>query len=658
MSPPRLLLGAGLLAWGWQGGLLAAALPMALALEAAAWVGWRYELSQRDFQRIADVCTALFVVVIGYQLVFTGFPQALFGILRWSPVAVFPLVLAQCYSSAGRVGLDALFLTLRGRRGEGAEPVPEADTRYPYFAVCLLAASAEPTPGPGLYLGVALLAGWALWSVRPAGGRGPLWPALFVLAVAGGYGVQAGLSRGQAWVEEAVLEWLAEWMDLEADPARSVTRLGAIGELKLSGKILLRVRPGPGVRAPLLLREAAYTVFHDGAWLAKEAKFEPLRAEGDGSTWALAPPGEGAGSLAVEMALRDGRGLLPLAPGTARIARLPALALERNRYGAVRALDAPGFLAFESRFRPDAERDAPAEFDLRVPPALEPVLARIVAELGLRELTAAGAVQALRAYFARGFGYSLAGGRRGGGERALEEFLLRSRRGHCEYFATATALLLRRAGIPARYAVGYSVQEYSPREEAYLVRKRHAHAWAIAWVDGAWRSVDTTPGGWGEIESREAPGWEPLLDLFSWLDARYSRWRWAPGSGEQGGTGWYVLAAALSVLLAWRLASRRRVAVAKARPAAQRGATASDSPFQRVVGSLERRRFAPAPGETLGRWLSRLGAEGEPVPERERLERLLALHQRWRFDPLGLPPGERGRFADEVEDWLRRHPGA
>ncbi|MBT8330725.1 MAG: transglutaminase-like domain-containing protein, partial [Deltaproteobacteria bacterium] len=39
----------------------------------------------------------------------------------------------------------------------------------------------------------------------------------------------------------------------------------------------------------------------------------------------------------------------------------------------------------------------------------------------------------------------------------IENFLTRSRSGHCEYFATATVLLLRQAGIPARYARGYSV---------------------------------------------------------------------------------------------------------------------------------------------------------------------------------------------------------
>ncbi len=657
MNPPPFLLGAGLLVWGWHTGLLAAAVPMALILEAAPRVGWRWELSRRDFQRVADLCVVLFIIVMGYHVAVTGFPRAMFGILRWSPVAVYPLVLAQSYSSAGRMGLDALFLTLRAPREQGADALPEVDVRHSFLAVCMLAASAELRAGPGLYLGVAALAGWALWRVRPAGSRPLLWVALFASAVAAGWGAQAGLARAQAWVEEAVVEWVSDWLDLGADPSRAVTRVGAIGELKLSGKVVLRVRPASGASVPLLLREAAYSAYHDGSWLAKEGRFQPLRGEGDGSEWTLARPGPEDLALRVEMPLRGGRGLLPLPEGTWRLAQLPAVTVERNAYGAVKVLDGPGFLAFEARFRPGSERDAPGELDLRVPPRLEPMLRAVADSLRLRERAAADAAQALHRHFADGFGYSLAGGG-GGGDGGLEDFLLRSRRGHCEYFATATVLLLRSAGIPARYAVGYSVQEYSPRERAYLARKRHAHAWALAWVDGAWRSVDTTPAVWEEIEAREDSLWQPLLDVFSWLGFRYDRWRWAPRAEEQGSAAWLVPAAGLVALLAWRLASRRRVAVEKGVAASGHAPRAtSDSPFQRVVNRLQRRYPAPAPGETLGRWLARMGAEPGLAGERGRLAAMLELHQRWRFDPLGLSPPARQRFAEDVESWLRDHGG-
>ena len=61
----------------------------------------------------------------------------------------------------------------------------------------------------------------------------------------------------------------------------------------------------------------------------------------------------------------------------------------------------------------------------------------------------------------------------------MSRFLLRTRSGHCEYFATATVLLLRQLGIPARYAVGYAVHEATGRK--YVVRQRDAHAWCLVW---------------------------------------------------------------------------------------------------------------------------------------------------------------------------------
>jgi transglutaminase-like putative cysteine protease len=55
---------------------------------------------------------------------------------------------------------------------------------------------------------------------------------------------------------------------------------------------------------------------------------------------------------------------------------------------------------------------------------------------------------------------------------------------------------LRAAGIPARYAIGFSVSEYSPLEGAYVARRRHAYAWALAWLEGRWRDFDATPPDW------------------------------------------------------------------------------------------------------------------------------------------------------------------
>jgi protein-glutamine gamma-glutamyltransferase len=76
----------------------------------------------------------------------------------------------------------------------------------------------------------------------------------------------------------------------------------------------------------------------------------------------------------------------------------------------------------------------------------------------------------------------------------IEDFLLRSRQGHCEFFASAMALLLRMNNIPSRYVNGFLVQEYNTVGGYYVVRERDAHAWVEAYFpDRGWVTFDPTP---------------------------------------------------------------------------------------------------------------------------------------------------------------------
>jgi transglutaminase-like putative cysteine protease len=66
--------------------------------------------------------------------------------------------------------------------------------------------------------------------------------------------------------------------------------------------------------------------------------------------------------------------------------------------------------------------------------------------------------------------------------------------GHCELFATAFALILRSAGIPARVVSGFRGGEWIPEKGYYLIRQRNAHSWVEAWVpDRGWIPLDPTP---------------------------------------------------------------------------------------------------------------------------------------------------------------------
>jgi len=108
-----------------------------------------------------------------------------------------------------------------------------------------------------------------------------------------------------------------------------------------------------------------------------------------------------------------------------------------------------------------------------------------------------------------------------GGEDPLESFLFETRRGHCEYFASAMVLLLRARSIPARVVTGFYGAEWSPWERAWIVRQSNAHAWVEAWIDGeGWRSFDPTPPSGRPVSTPRSlahyfrQGWEAVA--FRW----------------------------------------------------------------------------------------------------------------------------------------------
>jgi transglutaminase-like putative cysteine protease len=79
-------------------------------------------------------------------------------------------------------------------------------------------------------------------------------------------------------------------------------------------------------------------------------------------------------------------------------------------------------------------------------------------------------------------------------EDALEEFLFTNKRGNCEYFASALAVMLRMAGIPARLIGGYAGGYYNETGNYYMVLQKNAHVWVEVYVnDRGWVRLDPTP---------------------------------------------------------------------------------------------------------------------------------------------------------------------
>lgn len=97
----------------------------------------------------------------------------------------------------------------------------------------------------------------------------------------------------------------------------------------------------------------------------------------------------------------------------------------------------------------------------------------------------------------------------------IEDFVFNRKSGHCEYFASALAMMLRGVGIPSRLVSGFKGGDFNDKTGKFEIRSLHAHAWVEAFVDGAWKNFDPTPGARDEAVARrekERADANPLLN--------------------------------------------------------------------------------------------------------------------------------------------------
>ena len=142
----------------------------------------------------------------------------------------------------------------------------------------------------------------------------------------------------------------------------------------------------------------------------------------------------------------------------------------------------------------------PMETYLQLPASLDTrvgSLAALVASQA-RARNAYDAARAVEAHLNRNayggdYRYSLE--MRAGGPDPVSDFLFNVRAGHCEYFATAMALMLRTLGVPTRIVNGFQPGEYNAAADAYVVRQADAHSWVEVYFveEDVWVAFDPTP---------------------------------------------------------------------------------------------------------------------------------------------------------------------
>lgn len=687
MNLPPLLLGAALLFWGWQTGLLLVGALMAVLFEGLRVTRLFWESNDDELNRLWNLVTVIFLAAAVFAFTTNEGPAAFSdmfdnpglmtsrlagessqktaaSLIQWLPMIFFLFLMAVALARQSHVKLRVLSLLVRRDRGSAHVPPlgnREIHVGWVYFGTCLVSSSINSHSGQSFFAGMCVLLAWALWTQRSPRFALPLWAGVLVTACLVAYWGQNRLGELRTLMENFTPQWGWRVGGSRTNPDQDRTSIGKIGRFRGSGRIVIRLEPLEGTEPPSLLRTASYRHYRSPAWTASSredrdnlSRSDSVIVEPHSNTWILRA-GHAQQQFRLATFLEGGVDLLPLPLGTTVLRDLPIASLKTNGLGVVTA-EGPGVVLFDAEANREGSIDSqygPADLD--VPKRELDAIEQCVAELNTSHEDTGRLLREVNRFFQHNFEYSLWQGFQFGGDDSptpLARFLIQNRRGHCEYFATATVLMLRKLNIPARYAVGWAVQETSGA--GYVIRERHAHAWCIYYDrnDGQWHDFDTTPASWAAEEQKRASSFEFITDGWNRVKFEFLKWRWGQSNFRE--YVWWIIGPLL-VFLLYRLLRRNTGEKKKGRQAGPDRLPQKlglDSEFYLLEKKLAALGFVRAPGETQAQLVERTVRDPRVKASREVMLAMLRAHYRLRFDPMGLTVEEREALALRVQNVL------
>lgn len=309
--------------------------------------------------------------------------------------------------------------------------------------------------------------------------------------------------------------------------------LGRIGEIQTSANspAVFHFRSRQSGPLELKWRGSALALFDGRRWFNPPWPGDPVRVEngylrlaGRDQLWR---PGR---RLEYEVQLKDATGDVLFFPGIPEILYLDSPVIVRTPVGGFRtAMPNPAGARYSAQsYMEDlatsfsaAAAPLPAgqrETYLRTP-RVDPRVMALARQLTAAEPLPFDQARRIEEYLRTQFAYSLELPKKVPDD-PIAHFLFERRRGHCEYFASSMAIMLRVIGIPSRLATGFQSGTYNPLTGWHLVRSSDAHAWVEAHFPGqGWVTFDPTP-------SSPQPQASPLMSqLRLYLDALEVSWQ-------------------------------------------------------------------------------------------------------------------------------------
>ena len=151
-------------------------------------------------------------------------------------------------------------------------------------------------------------------------------------------------------------------------------------------------------------------------------------------------------------------------------------------------------------------------------PAVDPRVISLAEQVTARAATPVEKASAIEGYLRSHYGYTLQLPETEPRD-PIANFLFVRHQGHCEYFASAMAVMLRSVRIPSRVVNGFSGGEFNDVNSRYVIRASDAHSWVEAYIPGeGWMEFDPTPPGTPQVQTT----WSRFM---LYMDAMSSFWR-------------------------------------------------------------------------------------------------------------------------------------
>ncbi|MCB9640945.1 MAG: DUF3488 domain-containing protein [Myxococcales bacterium] len=229
----------------------------------------------------------------------------------------------------------------------------------------------------------------------------------------------------------------------------------------------------------------------------------------------------------------------------------------------------------------------------------------------------------------------------------IVDFLKKNKQGHCEYFASALALLSRALGIPSRVIGGYLVYEYNNFGGYYIVREKNAHAWVEVWLPNeGWQTFDATPSSGVQSHMRKQSTWVGGgLDVLRVLSEKVRDW-FASLTLFQSLT---IIGIFVGLWFGIRLLRRFRTKKASALAYKQQYRTPLQT-FEDLMQALQP-ILPKRESETIEHYARRLRKEEIP-PHAKQAAQLLLDYAALRYGQLGSEEA----LQERIQIWLQEQP--